>query len=161
MNLFLLDTNPERAAQAHCDVHCCKLIIESAQLLSTAHREIDGDEGNEDLYKKTHKNHPCAIWVRENDRNYAFGYRYFTNLCKEYTFRYGKTHLTEKKLKHLLRRLPRKIKHADCKTEPPQCMPDEYKVKGNPVKAYRRYYMGGKRDIATWKKARKQPLWFK
>lgn len=129
-------------------------------MLSTAHREIDGDEGNEDLYKKTHKNHPCAIWIRENDRNYKFGYKLFSALCKEYTYRYSKTHKSETKLKHLLRRMPRNIKVAERMSEPPQCMPDEYKVKGNPIQAYRNYYMGAKRDIAYWRKSRKQPQWF-
>lgn len=160
MNLFLLNKNAKKAAQEHCDRHCVKMACELAQLLSTTHRELDGDDGNEDLYRKTHKNHPCAIWVRENDRNYRFTYRMFSALCKEYTYRYNKKHLTEKKLKKLLKRIPRNIKIAKHMTEPPQCMPDEYKVKGNPVKAYRRYYMGAKRDICKWNNKRGKPDWF-
>lgn len=84
----------------------------------------------------------------------------FSALCKEYTYRYGRTHLTETKLKQHLRRLPRKIRHVEKMTEPPQAMPDEYKVPGNPVKAYRKYYMGPKAKIATWKK-REKPAWFR
>lgn len=56
--------------------------------------------------------------------------------------------------------MPRNIKVAERMSEPPQCMPDEYKVKGNPIQAYRNYYMGAKRDIAYWRKSRKQPQWF-
>ena len=43
MNIFYLDTRPKEAAMMHCDKHCVKMILETAQLLSTAHRELDGD----------------------------------------------------------------------------------------------------------------------
>jgi len=33
MNIFILDNNPKLAAQYHCDKHCVKMILESAQLL--------------------------------------------------------------------------------------------------------------------------------
>ncbi len=42
MNIFVLDRNPEIAASYHCDRHVVKMIVEYAQLLSTAHRLIDG-----------------------------------------------------------------------------------------------------------------------
>ena len=44
MNLFYLDTRPEKCATLHCDKHVVKMIIEYAQLMSTAHRMIDGIE---------------------------------------------------------------------------------------------------------------------
>lgn len=42
MNIFYLSKDPELAAQYHCDKHVVKMIIEYAQLLSTAHRLVDG-----------------------------------------------------------------------------------------------------------------------
>lgn len=38
MNLFILDNDIEKSAQAHVDKHCIKMILESAQLLCTAIR---------------------------------------------------------------------------------------------------------------------------
>ena len=61
MNIFFLDKDPIIAAQYHCDKHCVKMILESAQLLSTAHRVLDEDDAHPDLYKVAHKNHPSTI----------------------------------------------------------------------------------------------------
>ena len=42
MNIFVLDQDPTQAAQLQCDKHVVKMIVESAQMLSTAHRVLDG-----------------------------------------------------------------------------------------------------------------------
>lgn len=42
MNIFVLDRDPRVAAAFHCDKHVVKMIVEYAQLLSTAHRMWDG-----------------------------------------------------------------------------------------------------------------------
>lgn len=42
MNIFALSMDPRRAAQAHLDRHVVKMIVEYAQILSTAHRLVDG-----------------------------------------------------------------------------------------------------------------------
>lgn len=42
MNIFALHSDPKLAAQMHLDRHVVKMIIEYAQLLSTAHRLHDG-----------------------------------------------------------------------------------------------------------------------
>ena len=44
MNIFILDKNPIKAAREHCDKHVVKMIVESGQMLSTAHRLLDGKE---------------------------------------------------------------------------------------------------------------------
>ena len=44
MNIFFLDTDPKRCAKMHNNRHCVKMILEYAQLLSTAHRVLDGHE---------------------------------------------------------------------------------------------------------------------
>ena len=59
MNIFILDKNPKLAAAMHCDKHVPKMILETAQMLSTAHRVYDTPQA-ENLYKQAHLNHPCT-----------------------------------------------------------------------------------------------------
>lgn len=42
MNIFILDRDPLRCAQFHCDDHVNKMILESCQMLSTAWHVLDG-----------------------------------------------------------------------------------------------------------------------
>ena len=61
-------------------------------------------------------------------------------MCEEYTFRYGKVHASEKKFRGRLERPPEKIADIITWREPPQCMPEECKVDGDAILAYRQYY---------------------
>ena len=139
MNIFFLSEDPIEAARMQCDRHVVKMILESAQLLSTAHRENDGDEWADEvgLYKRTHKNHPSAVWARQSSEHYAWLYHHFEALCDEYRYRYGKEHLTWRKLSDVLGNQPRNI--GEGWVDPPQCMPDKYKH-DSCVQAYRNYY---------------------
>lgn len=159
MNIFYLDHDTKECASYHCDKHVVKMILEYAQLMSTAHRVLDGDEYADDvgLYKETHKNHPSAVWARQNSNNYIWLYRLFCNLLEEYTLRYGRTHKTSC-LKEPLYVLPCNITYGKEMLQPPQCMPNEYKVDRNSTAAYRNYYIGAKASIAKWKYQR--PEWF-
>ena len=69
------------------------MILEYAQILSTAHRVLDNNN-NEGLYKATHINHPSTIWARTTSENYKWLYDLFLSLLDEYTFRYNKFHST-------------------------------------------------------------------
>lgn len=112
--------------------------------------------GIEAMYKPTHVNHPCAVWVRESIGNYNLLLEYTRAVLNEYTFRYEKFHACESILYY-------------CSVEKPKlpnlgitpirlAMPDEYKC-ADPVLSYRRYYMAEKRHIAEWKK-RERPDWW-
>lgn len=177
MNIFALSFRPDESAEMLCDRHIVKMTIETAQLLSTAHRILDGEEYIDDssgrrikryrhpnsnmeavLYKATHINHPSAIWVRQNNKNYNWLYQHFRSLCEEYTYRYNKIHLTDEKLNSILFNLPENISKARLITPMPQAMPDKYKSSYY-VDAYRRYYVGEKSDFAKWTK-RSIPEWF-
>ena len=105
MNIFYLDRDPVIAAQMMCDKHVVKMILESAQMLSTAHRVLDGDEyaDRKGLYKLAHKNHPSTIWVRSSLENYTWLYDHMVALMAEYTYRYGKHHATERLLAPLFK----------------------------------------------------------
>lgn len=161
MNIFSLHKDPRIAARYHCDTHVVKMILESAQLLCTAHRIIDGDDdlANErGLYKSTHKNHPSALWARASAGNYCWLHELLYSLCNEYTFRYGKVHKVERDgLLLRLAVLPAGIQITP-RTQFAMAMPDEYRS-ADPIESYRRYYAGAKRGIAKWNKTRPSP-WF-
>lgn len=163
MNIFVLDQNPAMAAKYHCDKHVVKMILETAQLLSTAHRTLDGqhqvglspsgrkqqqwilpDEREIYLYKATHVNHPCAIWCRETLTNYNWLYTLGIELCYEYTRRYNKIHLCQTKIfDEWLSLSPDALKKKSGLTPFAQAMPDQYK-NTDPVVAYRNYYINEK-----------------
>ena len=158
MNIFYLDRDPVKCAMMHCDKHVVKMILEYAQLLSTAHHEIDGDPSI-DCYKATHKNHPSAVWARENRSNYQWLWQLLNNLLVEYTFRYGKIHKTERSgIFENLRQLPHELRGGKF-TDPPQCMPD-YCKDDDAVIAYRNYYIREKSYMARWKNT-DSPPWYK
>ena len=176
MNVFVLDNDPVVAARQHCNVHVVKMIIESAQMLSTAHRMCDGlpsssgktmqqyyvlpDERENVLYKAVHKYHPCTVWTMETIQNYRWHWKLFDALCDEYTYRYGKTHKTDKVLREELYWGPANIADSDITKFPlamksnPECMFDD------PVKSYRAFYQTKQdRFKMAWSK-RKKPDWF-
>ena len=160
MNIFYLAHSPVDCAKHHNDAHVRKMMIEYAQLMSTAHRVLDAgrnDVDHSNLYKCTHQNHPSAKWVRLSRHNYTWLYRMWKGLHEEYLARYGKSHLSWTKLHKALKTPPKNISNAPF-TEPPACMPKEY-VEDDAVLSYRNYYMSSdKAHIATWKTNR--PYWF-
>jgi hypothetical protein len=177
MNIFYVNSDPEVAARSMVDRHVVKMILETAQLLSTAHRVIDGEEyvgqsqsgrkakrwrlsGNVDaiMYAATHINHPSAVWVRENSANYVWLYDHLLALGREYTYRYGRTHLTIDKLKDILKDSPQNIKQSNVMTKMPSCMDKQYIVSLDPITNYRNYYNYGKTDLLRWSN-RPPPQW--
>jgi hypothetical protein len=161
VNIFFLDSDATTAAEWQCDRHVIKMILETAQLLSTAHRELDGDGWADEigLYKRTHKNHPSAVWARASTAHYRWLYRHFCALCNEYRYRYGKEHKTWSKIGTMLSESPDNCP-VDGWTDPPQCMPDVYKHRST-VQAYRNYYTLDKsqNDWFYYKKNRCRPYW--
>lgn len=143
MNIFFLDWRPKVAAEYHCDKHVVKMIIETAQMLYCAHWMINPSNLPSNAYKLAHKNHPCSIWVRQSLSNYYWLCSLGWFLCKEYQLRYGshKTHKTEAHIRWLFANPPNVVDLG--LTTPAQAMPDEYKTE-NPIRAYRKFYIGSK-----------------
>jgi hypothetical protein len=135
------------------------MILETAQLLSSAHIVLDNRTkiNNTDLYKLTHKNHPCAIWVRSSIENYKWLYQLFVELCDEYTYRYSKKHLCDTKMREVLSYIPDNIPDIPM-TAFALAMPDECKT-DDPVESYRNYYRSHKRHLCEWKN-RSVPDWY-
>lgn len=175
MNRFILDENPKAAAEYHCDKHVVKMILEEAQMLSTAHRILDGvetvgqsksgrkakrwkldDDRDDILYQATHVNHPCTQWSMQSFENYVWSVKLLRCLLDEYQFRYGKKHKCEE-LYPILRFTPQKIASRGL-TQFPQAMPDDCK-RENPVDGYRQYYIDHKARFAKWTD-RSVPEWF-
>lgn len=155
MNIFVLDPVPMQCAREHCDKHVVKMILETAQLLSTAHHELGG-KLPKDIYKSTHRNHPCAIWARAAVGNYNWLYELGMQLCIEYTHRYGKVHKTQAVLARL-RKPPRSIPNTGI-TPWAQAMPEQYQVPDNAIAAYRAYYIGEKSRMLQYTN-RQRPDW--
>jgi hypothetical protein len=137
MNIFYLDPDPKVSAQSMTNKHVVKMILESAQLMSTAHHVLDGE--NTKLYKKTHVNHPSAVWVRQSILHYKWLYEHYLALCDEYILRYNKVHKTDKDLSIILSYAPKNIDEKTQFSEPPQAMPVQYHDDSS-VSAYRHYY---------------------
>lgn len=187
MNIFFLSYDPRQAAQWHLDKHVVKMVTETAQLLSTAHRILDGKlilipstkrEGrfkrhwqlpgeptpvdDSDLsgllcYRATHPNVPLNLWVRQSSSNYNWLYQLFLELLKEYTYRYGRVHACSKLIDFLAsppKNIPRLVF-----VDPPAAMPDKYKINGDIVESYKRFYVGAKHEFAKWK-VRPKPEWY-
>lgn len=144
MNIFFLSQNPSQAAKLHCDKHVVKMILETAQLLYSAHWVLNPEGLNENAYKLAHKNHPCSIWARTTLTNYMWLASLGWWLCKEYQYRYGahKVHKTEAHIVWLLNNPPTTIPILQF-TPPALAMPDEYK-QCDAVLAYQTYYIESK-----------------
>jgi hypothetical protein len=185
MNIFILDKNPIKAAQLQCDKHIVKMVLESAQMLSTAHRVLDGqltkipsksgkttvkgwvlppDRFNREnvLYKAVHVGHPCTVWTMESLSNYAWHYEHFEALATEFTYRYGKRHKSHVDLEYALSIPPRNIPQ-DVGLTPfklamgaaPECINPS-----DPVGSYRAFYQTKQdRFSMDWTK-RDIPEWF-
>ena len=157
MNIFVLSLIPRIAAEFHCDKHVVKMIIETAQLLYSAHH-VAGSPLPDGAYRKTHANHPCAIWVRESAENYRWLCALGFWLCREYQYRYGvgKTHKTEKHILWLRNNLPIDIPQVPM-TPFPQAMPVEYK-RDDSVEAYRTFYIENKMKTRNIVKYTRRPI---
>ena len=147
MNIFYLDKCPDKAARLQYNKHVVKMILESAQMLCTAHHVYGNLYQKENVpYKQAHLNHPSTIWTRASVQHYMWLYNHMLALGDEYTKRYGKTHLTITKCAEFLNVPPVHIQ-GDEFTQPPQAMPDIFK-RDCAIHAYWLYYVHDKKNIA-------------
>lgn len=189
MNIFWLDNDPATNARYHCDKHIVKMIVEYAQLLSTAHRVLDGTalglehpytertvkvhllpeelvvwdeigwQYTGPLYKATHINHPCAIWSRANRANYTTLVGLLDALCREYAHRYNKVHMTERLLPWVAY-VPWALRSAELDLEmTPRPRSMPEQYHHHDVVQSYRNYYNGAKSWATWTN-RPVPDWF-
>lgn len=147
MNIFFLHWDPEEAARMLCDKHVVKMVLETAQILST----ISGGP-----YKPTHENHPCVLWAKEAEDNYIWLCKHGLAIAEEFERRYGKVHKSKEVIQEALIYY-RRLSLPKGWTTPTLCMPDEFKQE-DVVNAYRAYYRS-KKSICSWK-FKNKPDWY-
>ena len=144
MNIFFLDHNLTLCAQSHCDQHVVKMILESAQILCTVLHQ----QGMEAPYRPTHQNHPCVLWAGKSLDNWLWLKNLISELNKEYQYRF--MHDEPHRSAQVVSLLSLPPIPSVGVTERPQVVPEQYKVPGDPVIAYRRFYLGEKRRLLTY-----------
>jgi len=169
MQIFLLNLNPRKAAQALCDKHCVKMPTETAQILSTVWKL-----SNPILYQQFYMNgmlyrpvrnykHPVISWVMQSRQNYWYCVWLLAELCQEYTFRYKKVHSCSRFIDIYADKMP-DPSLPDVgfvpMTKKFQAIPEDLK-REDAVEAYRAYYLQDKKRFAVWNKGRNPPKWWK
>ena len=185
MNIFILDEDPVKAAEYHCNKHVVKMILECGQMLCASHwlhliknhykgkmsdfkrvRDLQAwllentPQKEQPPWKLSHVRHPCTAWTNQSLGNYMWHWNLGMSLCKEYTARYDKkVHKSETVLKWLGDNRP---KFNEVEMTPfAICMKEEYKVENDPVQSYRNYYIQDKVRFAKWEPRSTMPQWFK
>lgn len=173
----------------HVDKHVVKMILESAQLLSTAHRVLDGTPmierrlvaGSFPARWRNIKRWSLPTDCRfPNDRDAIVysathmnhpsavwvresnnNYTWLFNLFTCLMDEYSYRYEKE----HICRKLVPYLQYPPANipvnnfTQPTAAMPNEYKVSGDSITSYHNYYRGAKARMAAWKK-RDVPPWF-
>jgi hypothetical protein len=169
MNIFFLSVNPRRCARWHCDKHVVKMILESTQILYTAHYMNGGMAIVEEFapickstgkrgYRVTHPKHPSVMWACEALPHYLWLCRMALCLVDEHQYRFGPTarHSCEEHLLWLIQVPPpgliNKLKWIK---DPTPAMPDEYKVADSAIQSYWNYYRGSKKERGLFKWSRR------
>ena len=159
MNVFYLHPLPKVAASMHCDKHVGKMLVETCQLLATAHH-VYGN-GHAVTYKPTHQNHPSAIWCRQSRLHYSYLVDLALGLGQEFYKRYGKHHKSHGVLVDQLLQPPTAMYSLPLIWRTPLlAMPDEFKC-DDALTAYRNYYASkiDKMPMVWYKGERHPPLW--
>jgi CRISPR/Cas system-associated protein endoribonuclease Cas2 len=181
MNIFVLDRDPNKAAQYHNNTHVRKMLLEGYQMLSTViwMKDMTFAESayaNGTLYWPSHYNHRCTRWVEKSYDNFRWMHELVQALSREFTFR----HPEDKVHKSFIRCSPTvNMWEESCIKDDGICWEQEgltdfalamppryYKNNDDPVEAYRTYYRECKRftkagwDMAKWTK-RGEPYWWK
>ena len=149
MNIFHLHKDPKICAEYHCDKHVVKMILETAQMLSTAINEHSMGIAQDRLYKPAYPKHPMTLWVGTNRNNFMYAHNLGKELLNQYTLRYGKVHKSKRIYDNIDESEYYEVIPDKKFTRPPLCMPDEYKC-DDYVQAYRNYYIGDKKRFARY-----------
>lgn len=175
MNIFFLHPNPKRCARWHCDRHVVKMILETTQLLYTAHWVLAAATGTRPDFSTapfrkggevrgylpvSNALHPCAQWTYQSLVHYKWLTRLGLALCAEFKHRFGPTpHSCEAHLRWLRRNPPEAAADLGWH-EPPLAMPVEFRRGRNAVRSYRVYYVESKgaRGLLKYTK-RHTPHW--
>jgi hypothetical protein len=152
LNIFFLADKLPECAQYHCDKHVVKMILEYTQILCT----VLSVHGILTPYLPTHQKHPCTIWAGISLDNWSWLRSLTHELNKEYQYRFQR-HISHKSAE-VASKLPLPPIPSIGITERPQVMPNQYKVPGDPVTAYRKFYLNEKVHLLKYTR-RPAPDW--
>lgn len=155
MNIFVLSEDPIQAARDQCNKHVVKMVIETAQLLSTA-MFINHIDCKLLPYEPTHIHHPSTLWTAQTLDNAAWLLSHGFALAEEYTKRYNKVHKSQAAIENVERFI-----NGDPTKHTPfaLAMPHEWKS-DDAVQSYRAYYIAEKSRFAKWRPRAAPPVWW-
>ncbi len=126
MNIFYTNRCPKKSAHDLCIKHRNKMIVESAQMLSTAHHVLDGSRAIKGIYKLAYENHPSSKWVRSSFLAYSWLLIYTEELLNLYKQQNWCNHASFDVVQ-TLGRVPLNAPEQDF-TEPPFVALESFKV---------------------------------
>lgn len=157
MNIFMTHPSPVQSARWLDDVRVNKMLTESCQLLSTAIRICSRDDPSlcRGIYKTTHKNHGCAVWVRSGRDNYIWLATHAMELYCLYNQKNNRVHAS---LAVLERLMPLDYIIEEGTTEPYNATRNkehniDFGDEANIFVAYRKYL------VARWEHDKRRPTW--
>jgi hypothetical protein len=164
MNLFILDGQPDKAAQFNCDAHVRKIILESVEMMGYAYDHGQFKPWPWLSVSGRHKNHPMSKWVRRSKQNFDWTLQHAYALCDEFFYRFNKTqhHKCRQHIDWIASNLPIGNLPDFEQTDWPRCFGvfrEQVGISDDAVLDYRRYYKIGKSHLALWTK-RGEPFWW-
>ena len=164
VNIFILDRQPDIAAQYYNDFHVRKIILESVEMMGYAYTPGTFSPLPNLHEHRRHFNHPMSLFVRRSKQNFDWTLQHAQALCREFTFRnkIGKIHAYQSKIDWIAANLPLENLSNSGLTDWPRCFGQVKETVGETndiVYDYRRYYVIGKRHLAKWTK-RETPFWW-
>jgi hypothetical protein len=171
VNIFAVNDDPRLAACDLPDKLIVKMPTESLQLLTpwafNTHGVKIEKPGQKELFESDKKyygikgfaHHPCAKWLYESDANVMWLLEHALEMSQEYTRRYNKQHGVNHALEQVVNLTRNWMPGISCDhTEFVQAMPEEFKIPGDSVTAYRNY-INGYKGYAEWRYSEKPDWW--
>lgn len=164
MNIFVVNADPRLAARDLPDKLIVKMPTESLQLLTpwafNAHGVYTQKPDGTNYGIKGFAHHPCAKWLYESPANVHWLLEHAFGMADEYWQRYNKYHGTLGGLNQIRTLVYKKHNKEDSRyrTEFVQAMPEEFKIPGDAVTAYRNY-INGYKGYAEWRYSGKPDWW--
>lgn len=147
MQIFATHKDPIQAVNFLDDKRVIKMILESAQLLSTAiiirmTEKFGSYEVPSWMYKPTHVNHPCSIWTRESSSNWNWLYLYAITCCGRYERIFNRIHKSKKVIERLFEiYLQHKPIPEGKLTKFVEAYPEDFKVFSDTTLNYQNYLL--------------------
>ena len=152
MNIFVLDHDIELCARYHCDQHVARMIPRYARILQAALNL----RGFDLQAVPACADHPCVLWAGASFDNFLWLKDLAFFLNDEYRLRFDRA--DDHRAIETLHSISRYRFERRGLTPFPQMMPDRYRVAHDPVRAYRRFYIGDMLSFARWR-LRGMPGW--